>query len=134
MDNGPFAAPGTDASAIQTERARGGCLTALLVLMLILNPLVAAMYLLAGGMIAETLPGAPGWAIPVLGLGALANTGGAVAIWNWKRWGLALCVGAAAVALVVNVIIGVPPNQLVSGLLGPAILGGLMYSRWEMFD
>ena len=45
---------------------RGGCLSAFLVLMLIVNPLTAIYYFIAGATIQQNLPNMPGWIIPLL--------------------------------------------------------------------
>jgi hypothetical protein len=47
----------TEMTQPQPEKARGGCLTAFLIVMLILNPLVAIYYLVAGDSLATVVPG-----------------------------------------------------------------------------
>lgn len=133
MEPGPFQPPATDAPSATAARQRGGCLTALLGLMLVINPLVGIMYLLAGSTIAASMPNAPGWVVPVLGVLALANTAGAAGLWMWKRWGFYVVVGVAALAFVIN-LIAIPGPGVVTGLLGPVILGALVWPRWNDFD
>ena len=136
MSTDPFAAPGSDPTdrhraPTAASRERGGCLTAFLGLMLITNPLTAFAYLTGG---AATLPGQPGWAAPLLGIGCVLNTIAAVAIWNWKRWGLILFAATAIGALIVNLSIGLSPVVSFGGLAGPAILAALVHSRAGSFE
>ncbi len=115
------------------ERKRGGCLTAFLILMMIANPLTALSYLFAGSTISESLPDLPAWVIPVLGLLALANFVFAIAIWNWKKWGVYGFAGSTAVALLVNLIsIGILGSLF--GLIGIAILTFLLRPVWNQMD
>jgi hypothetical protein len=95
-------------------RKRGGCLTAFLVVMMIVNPIVAVLYFAGGSMIRQGLPDAPPWAIPVLGAFCLVNAACAVALFMWKRWGFYGFVISAVVALVVNIVVGLPITQVVA--------------------
>jgi len=126
-------APSTPLASMPQGKQRGGCLTALLVLMMIANPLVALMYLATGDAIKRTLH-APDWAIPVLGVAALTNFVCAVGIWRFKKWGMFGAVAMAAVGLVVNFTIGIQPMQALMGLLGPVILIALVKPQWAQFD
>lgn len=62
------------------ERKRGGCLTAFLILALVVNPLTALSYFVQGQTISRMLPNMPNWVIPVLGVLALVNFAFVVAI------------------------------------------------------
>lgn len=116
-----------------TERKRGGCLTAFLVLMLILNPLTGLYYLFAGSTVRQSLPSMPGWVIPVLGLFALANFVFALGTWNWKKWGVYGFAASSLVIFVVNVIaIGFVPALL--GLVGLVILAFLVRPVWNQME
>ncbi|MBU0511872.1 MAG: hypothetical protein KJ638_09265 [Chloroflexi bacterium] len=89
------------------ERKRGGCLTAFLVLMLVVSPLYVLVGLLpTSEEVSELLPKWPQWAILLMGLLGLANFVFALAIWKWKRWGVYGFAGAAIVFFVANVIRG----------------------------
>jgi hypothetical protein len=116
-----------------TERKRGGCLTAFLILMLIGNPLAGLYYLLAGSTVRQSLPTLPEWAIPVLGLLALANFVFAIAIWKWKRWGVYGFVGSSLVAFLVN-LIGIGILVALFGLVGVVILAFLLRPIWHQMD
>ncbi len=137
----PYAAPKMDhaypgaaaAPLPDAPKQRGGCLTALLVLMMIANPLVGLMYIVSGDAIQRALH-APAWAIPVLGGASMLNFVWAVGVWKFKRWGVYGFLAMAAVALIVNFTIGVAPMQAVLGLIGPAILIALVRPLWSRFD
>lgn len=116
-----------------TNKKRGGCLTAFVVLMLIANPITALVYVAGADMVKRGLPHAPDWAFPVLALLGVVNTVSAVGIWLWKKWGVYGVVGTAAVALVVNLIVGVPPMNAFFGLAGPGILIFLVRPLWRGF-
>jgi hypothetical protein len=124
----------TDMSTVgSTERKRGGCLTAFLILMLIANPLTGLYYLLAGSTVRESLPTLPEWAIPTLGVLALANFAFAIGIWQWKKWGVYGFAGTSLVALVVNAIsIGIPAALF--GLVGLGLLAYLVRPHWNQME
>jgi hypothetical protein len=101
--------------------------------MLIVNPLTGLYYLLAGSTVRQSLPNLPAWAVPVLGLLALANFVFAIAIWKWKKWGMYGFVGSAVVAFLVN-LIGIGILGSLFGLVGLAILAFLLRPVWNQMD
>ena len=136
----PYAPPGNDEPTPQPPAApdeggkqRGGCLTAMLVLMMIANPLVALLYLLSGDAISRALH-APSWAVPLLGILSITNFFCALGIWRFKKWGVYGALAMAALGLVINFTIGVSPGQSLMGLIGPGLLVVLVKPRWESFD
>lgn len=107
-------------------KSRHGCLTAWLVLMIIANSASALMYLLGSDAIRQALPNAPGWAFPVLIVFSLFNLVCAIALFQWKKWGFwGFCV-SSVVALVVNLSIGLGIGPAVGGLIGVALLYGVL--------
>jgi len=108
------------------DKHRHGCLLAFLILMIIVNTLVALMYLLGGGMIRQSLPNMPDWALPVLGLLCIVNLACAIALLKWKKWGFYGLVGTSAAAVAINLVIGMGIIQSVLGLAGIAILYGVL--------
>jgi len=115
-------------------RRRGGCLTAYLIMIMAVNPLVALLYFFDGSLIREGLPDAPGWSIPVLGILCLFNAGFAVALWLWKKWGFWGFAGTAAVAFVVNIVLGLPLVQVLLGPVGVIILYAVLRPVWDELD
>jgi hypothetical protein len=108
------------------QKQRHGCLTAWLVLVIVVNAVVALLYVVGGGVVASTLPSDRGWLVPVLAVLALANVAFAIALFTWKRWGFYGFVASSLIGLVINIAIGINPAQAVFGLLGVAILYGVL--------
>jgi hypothetical protein len=107
------------------EKKRHGCLTALLVLMLVANSATALMYLLGGSALRTATPNVPASMFPVLALIGFFNLACAIALFRWKKWGFwGFCV-SSVVALAVNVSIGVGPGSIF-GLIGIAVLYGVL--------
>ncbi|MGB2909578.1 MAG: hypothetical protein WBD56_13230 [Anaerolineales bacterium] len=73
------------------------------------------------------------WLIGALVLVAIAKFFAAIAIWNWKKWGLYLF----AVSVVVSVIIGLMLTGwwliVFNEVLPLAILGWLIRDKWSNF-
>ncbi len=123
----------TPEPALTPQRKRGGCLTAFLVIMLIANPLTAISYLLNGEAFSRSLPDMPGWAIPALGVIALANFVCAIGLWQWKKWGMYGFAGLSLITVFVNAVsIGI--GLALFGLLGVVILGFLVRPVWNQME
>src|SRR6266516_1099007 len=91
-------------------KKRHGCLTTYLVLAIIANFATALLYLLGREAIKRSSPQhIPDWAFPVLIAVCLFNLVCAIALFRWKKWGFQGLVVSAAVALGVNVAIGLGP-------------------------
>ena len=108
------------------QKQRHGCLTTWLVLMLVMNSFAALVYFVAGGFLLEGLPGAPSWTMPALGLLSILNLVCAVGLWRWKKWGFAGFCFTSAIAFVINLSIGTGIGPSLMGLLGLAILFGVL--------
>lgn len=120
-------------STTPVERKRGGCLTAFLILALVVNPLLGLYYLVQGATISQMLPNVPTWIIPVLGVLSLVNFGFIIAIWRWKKWGVYGFVGLTAIVLVINLLtIGI--TAIPAGVLSLAVLGFLLRPVWDDMD
>jgi hypothetical protein len=107
-------------------KQRHGCLTAWLILMIVANSLVALVYLLGSTSMRQQLPHAPGWVFPVLALLCIVNLVCAIALFKWKKWGFFGNVGTTIVTFAINVAIGISIVQAVLGLIGLAILYGVL--------
>jgi hypothetical protein len=111
---------------MEDKKSRHGCLTAWLILMVIGNAFSALSYLLGGEEVRQNLPYAPGWVLPVLIVFSLFNLVCVIALFQWKKWGFwGFCV-SAAVAFVVNLIIGLGIFISFFGLFGLAVLYGVL--------
>lgn len=128
----------TEPSALQ-EKKRHGCLTAYLVLAIVLNSATALLYLFGAGAIKRSSPNIPDWAFPVLIVLVLFNLACAIALFRWKRWGFWGLVASAAVTLGVNLTIGLGLSSAVVGVLGVLLLYGVLHigkdnKGWPQLD
>jgi hypothetical protein len=106
--------------------SRHGCLTAWLVLMIIANSATAVVYILGSDTVSQALPDMPGWVFPVLIVFSLFNLVCAVALFQWKKWGFwGFCI-TSIVALVVNLSSGLGIGSSLTGLIGLAVLFGVL--------
>ena len=108
-------------------KSRHGCLTAWLVLMIIMNSAGALMYLLGSEAIRQGYPNAPGWAFPVLLVFTLFNLVCAIALYRWKKWGFWGFCASSVVALVMNLSIGLGIGLAIGGLVGVLLLYGVLH-------
>lgn len=107
-------------------KQRHGCLTAFLVFSIILNALVSSMNLFAGSMIRQGYPDMPGWALPVLGIAGIFNIVCLIALFRWKKWGFYGAAALAVLAFIVNLVVGLKIMQAFMGLIGIAMLYGVL--------
>jgi len=108
-------------------KKRHGCVTAWLVLMIIANSLFAIIYLFAGKMITESLPGAVSTPkIIILGIIGTANVFFSVMLFQWKKFGFWGFIITSIGALIINLSIGLGIGQSLFGLVGIAILYGVL--------
>ena len=68
----------------------------------------------------------PAWALIVLGVVAVFNLVCAIALFNWKKWGFWGFIISSIVTLVINLNIGLGVAQSLSGLIGVAVLYGVL--------
>jgi len=110
-------------SVTPPKKVRGGWLTAALIF-IAANAVLTAVLLLVYRKQAAPIPMPWLWASAVLI--ALAEIGGAVAMWFWKRWGLYLFIVAVLAGIVVGFL--VYPSQLVAfhGIIPVLILGYIL--------
>ena len=111
-------------------KKRHGCLTAWLVLMIIVNSLAALIYLFGRALIYQSVPNLPGWAFPVLFVGLLFNVACAIALLKWKKWGFWGFSASAVLALILNLSFGMGVSSI-GGLIGVAILYGVLHIGGE---
>jgi hypothetical protein len=119
-------------AAMQTQE-RGGCLTIWLILMALGSAYTIFSYLTNTATYTQLYPGSSTITFLLLaGLGVL-NLVCVYALWTWKKWGFYLFIGTAAVALVINLLLGIPVLFALAGLIGVGILWLLLRSRWAAF-
>jgi hypothetical protein len=112
------------------NKERHGCVTSLLVIMIILNSLSVLAYLFAGDAVSKNLPhGISNTMMSILIGGALANAFFSFMLLQWKRWAFWGCIITSLVAFSVNLSIGIGLGRLILGLAGVVILYGVMQIR-----
>ncbi len=120
------------------ERNRGGCLRTFLILVLTANALAALFLLNADDVFKYNLPSLPGLALEVYTVVSFANVVFALAIWKLKKWGMYGFIISTLVAVVVNVLSGVPIIPSLVGLGYIAILFFLLnrgdHPIWSQMD
>ena len=114
---------------------RHGCLDAYLLLMMIVNLILATAYVFSSDLMSEV----PSWVYPVLAAGAVFNLICAIALFRWRKWGFWGFSATAAVAFVVNLLMGIGLVMAVQGLIGVAILFGVLQigrenKAWPQLD
>jgi len=108
-------------------KQRHGCVTAWLIFMIVVNSLMAILYLFAGNIIAQNLPG--GISNSMLILLAILGVGNvifSILLFKWMKigfWGFLL---TSIAALAVNLNIGLGVVQSLLGLAGIAVLYGVL--------
>jgi hypothetical protein len=116
-----------------TPKKRGGCLTAFLIVMMILNPVSGLVYFFSGSMISQAFPNMPVYIIPLLGVLGLANLGFGIGVWKWKKWGVYGFLASALVTFVINALY-VDITSALSGLVGIALLMALVIPVWKQLE
>lgn len=108
-------------------KQRHGCVTAWLILMIVINSLTSIAYFFAGDMITRTLPnGATNTVIIFLGIIGLANVIFACLLFNWMKIGFWGFLATTIIALSINMYIGLGIGQSLLGLIGIGILYGIL--------
>jgi len=101
-------------------------LTAWLVFMLIANAAAAVANLAMSDVIRQRSPDMPGWAIPVLVVMTVFNLACTVALLRWKKWGFWGVCASSLVGVAVNLSSGLGIGSSLLGLLGVALLYGVL--------
>jgi len=107
-------------------KQRHGCLTAYLVVAIILSAIASLGNLLGGAMIQRAFPNAPVWAMPVLAFIGVFHIVCLVALFQWKKWGFYGVVLCSLASVAVNLIVGLGIGQALFGLIGIAVLYGVL--------
>lgn len=113
--------------------ARGGCLTALLIAMLVANAATAIAYFADPVAVTQSAPNFSEEIGLLLGVCAVLNALFAVLVFQWRRIGLYGIAVTASVAFAVNLHLGLPIEVSLIGLAGPVMLGALVLPHWAQF-
>lgn len=109
------------------KRFRHGCLTAWLILMVVVNSFMSLAYLFSLDNIKQSMPNAPEWIFPVLTVCTVLNVVFALALFRWKRWGFWGMCATASIALGINITIGLGVLGSLGGIIGIVILFSVLH-------
>jgi hypothetical protein len=125
----------------KVSKQRHGCVTAWLILMIVVNSMIAALYLFAREMVTKNLPGDVSTPmIILLGIFGIANVIFSIMLFQWKKLGFWGFVLTSAGAIIINISIGLGIGQSLFGLTGVAILYGILQIKqgnataWENLE
>ena len=121
-------------SEVEVVKTRGFWLSAFLILMFIANPVTAFTYFSSSDVIIQAYPKITITMIYFLGSMTVVNVVLAIGVWNWKKWGVYGFYIVAAIALCINLYIGVGIAGSLSGLIGAVIMYFATKNRWEYFS
>jgi hypothetical protein len=128
-----------EAGSKDVPKQRHFLLTAWLVFMIIANGVTAVITPLLVDSIQQALPAFPAWMVWTITLAAVLNIAFAIALFNWKKWGFFgfLVTGVATFAQNIYVGVGIP--RTLFGLMGVAILYGVLQiggpkSGWSQLE
>jgi len=126
---------------VDVTKQRHGCVTAWLILMIIANSLTAILYLFASEMITKNLPGDVSTPmIILLGIIGIGNVIFSVLLFQWKKFGFWGFIVTSIGALIINLTIGLGIGQSLFGLVGIAVLYGVLQIKkdnvtaWENLE
>ena len=115
----------TETPETKKQKKRHGCLTAYLVLILLVFVSVIVYYTADANILKTTLR-LPGWTIPAELVLSTLEIICVIALLMWKKWGFWGYCGLAAAVLIVNIISGANIYLSVTGLTGIAITYGML--------
>jgi hypothetical protein len=87
--------------------------------------------------VAANQPDAPSsfpWYITALVISVMAKLSGAIAIWNWRRWGLFLYTGGVVLAVIVGLVLTGLLSLVFVYIIPLAILGWLLKDKYSYFQ
>jgi hypothetical protein len=109
------------------QKQRHGCVTAWLILIIVLNSLTALLYLLGGNFIRQNLPSeVPTSMMILLAVLAALNVVFAVLLLTWKKIGFWGFILTSLAAVAINLSLGLGIAQSLIGLLGIVILWAVL--------
>jgi uncharacterized membrane protein YsdA (DUF1294 family) len=122
------------------EKQRHGCVTAWLILMIVINSLTSVIYLFFGDRVREEAPEVSESLLMLLAFLTLSNVFFAAMLLRWKKlgfWGFAI---TSAAAFILNLMMGMDILRSVLGISGLLILYAILQikkndtSTWENLE
>lgn len=116
------------------SKARGFWLAGYLVLVCLSNPLTIYYYLTSPESVIQLFPRLDQGLLYVLCALSATSILMAVAIWNWKKWGVFGFYAMAAISFVTNLYVGVGFLAALFGLCGALLIYVTTKRRWQHFS
>ncbi|NPA37348.1 MAG: hypothetical protein GXO47_10920 [Chlorobi bacterium] len=124
-----------------TTKQRHGCVTAWLILMIIVNSAIALLYLFAGDKVAQNFPGGiPKSILILLAVTGILNVVFAILLFKWKKIGFWGFLITGTITAIINFSLGLGVFQSLFGLTGIVILYGILQIKkdnvpaWENLE
>ena len=115
---------------LNAKKQRHGCVTTWLILMIIINSLSSIIYFFASDFVVESLSGDVSTPmIVLLGIIGIANVVFSVLLLQWKKNGFWGFIVTSIAALIINLYLGLGIGQSVFGMVGMAILYGVLQMK-----
>lgn len=123
------------------SKERHGCVTAWLVMMIVVNSITSCIYFFAGDKFTQHSPVkiSSGMLI-MIGILGVANVIFSIFLLKWRKLGFFGFVVTSLAALIINISLGLGPLSAIFGLLGVVLLYGILQikqgnrSTWEQLE
>ncbi|MBI5556497.1 MAG: hypothetical protein HY885_02560 [Deltaproteobacteria bacterium] len=121
------------------NKKRHGCLTVYLAVIVIANLATLLIYGLSSETVKELMPNLPGWVNIASMVFSLTNLICAIALFKWRKWGFWGLLIPTIIMTGVNFSIGIDTGTAIFGLVGVAILYGVLHlgkdnNGWKQLD
>jgi len=103
-------------------KQRHGCVTTLLILMIIANSIGALLYFFFNDFIIQNLPNTSPTLLFLLGITGTLNVVCTILLFKWKKWGFWGYIISSVCILIINTCIGIGFFQSLFGLIGFIIM------------
>ena len=129
----------TEVNANFSKRKRHGFTSFWIILSLIGFIIIGAVYLFSPQLIAQNLNVSNNM-IMVYGIVSMVGVLGNILLLCWKKIGFWIFIGISAISLILNLVIGLNIGQALFGLIGIAIMWGVLKIRkngkttWEQLE
>ena len=116
----------------ESQAKRSGCLTAFIIILIVLYALGAIGYFLAGPLLAGMVPGYTAASSIYSGILSLLSIVFLFGVWKYKKWGFYGFIAVSIINIVLSIFMGGDIiTSVISGLIFPLILYFLIRPIWN---
>jgi hypothetical protein len=123
-----------DPTETEVVKKRGFWLSTFLIIMFIINPFIAFIYISYPEVITQTYPNITSGVLYFMAALSIINVILMTGVWTWKKWGVLGFYGVVAIAFCMNLYFGIGIAGSLKGLIGIAILFFTTKTRWHHFS